>query len=530
MLAIPRPVLDDSNLAPTPASTSRSRTVNSLSTRSGGGAIRSTRCWPSATRRHGERAKIGNGPADRRSVASSSMERGDIWLMSLDPASGHEQQGRRPVLVVSPGAFNRLTGVPIVLPITTGGSFARTAGLRSHLQAPACARRVWSVVTSRARSTEKREAGDDWRQPPTTLSRKSWRGWPRFSNDAGADCGHGNRRLHQPRPILPEIVRLTLIQPFRALRPAPGRAAEVLAPPYDVLSSAEARERAEGKPWSFLHVSKPEIDLAPDDRSARSGGLRQGGGESRPHGRRGRPHPRRRTVLLRLPADPAGPQRRPALPPSPRSPTTRTNRIRKHELTTPVKEDDRVHQIEAVNAQTGPVMIAYPVGAGDRRHARRRRQGPARGRCHRRRRRPPPALGRSRDKAAIDALTRAVDALPAALHRRRTSPLGSGFARRRGSRQRRRVAALLPLGALPRARDDHPRLQPRAPRPQRPHTGGPARRARRALHGRAVGRAGPPCRRGRIRHVPRRPLVSADAPPDLIPAEATRSAGCRSPC
>jgi mRNA-degrading endonuclease toxin of MazEF toxin-antitoxin module len=56
------------------------------------------------------------------------MERGDIWLVSFDPASGHEQQGRRPVLVVSPGAFNRLTGVAIVLPITTGGSFARTAG------------------------------------------------------------------------------------------------------------------------------------------------------------------------------------------------------------------------------------------------------------------------------------------------------------------------------------------------------------------------------------------------------------------
>src|SRR5436190_15371605 len=54
-----------------------------------------------------------------------------------------------------------------------------------------------------------------------------------------------------------------MIRPFRALRPAPGRAAEILAPPYDVLSSAEARERAKGKPWSFLHVSKPEIDLDP---------------------------------------------------------------------------------------------------------------------------------------------------------------------------------------------------------------------------------------------------------------------------
>lgn len=56
------------------------------------------------------------------------MERGDIYLVSLDPTSGHEQRGRRPVLVVSPAAFNRLTRTPVVLPITTGGSFVRTAG------------------------------------------------------------------------------------------------------------------------------------------------------------------------------------------------------------------------------------------------------------------------------------------------------------------------------------------------------------------------------------------------------------------
>ena len=56
------------------------------------------------------------------------MERGDIYLVSLDPTAGHEQQGTRPVLVVSPAAFNRLTKTPVVLPITTGGSFARTAG------------------------------------------------------------------------------------------------------------------------------------------------------------------------------------------------------------------------------------------------------------------------------------------------------------------------------------------------------------------------------------------------------------------
>jgi len=56
------------------------------------------------------------------------MKRGEIWLVSLDPASGHEQKGRRPVLIASPDAFNRIAKVPVVLPITSGGSFARTAG------------------------------------------------------------------------------------------------------------------------------------------------------------------------------------------------------------------------------------------------------------------------------------------------------------------------------------------------------------------------------------------------------------------
>jgi mRNA-degrading endonuclease toxin of MazEF toxin-antitoxin module len=56
------------------------------------------------------------------------MKRGEIWLVSLDPTSGHEQKGLRPVLIVSPEAFNRITKLPIVLPITSGGNFARAAG------------------------------------------------------------------------------------------------------------------------------------------------------------------------------------------------------------------------------------------------------------------------------------------------------------------------------------------------------------------------------------------------------------------
>jgi mRNA interferase ChpB len=61
------------------------------------------------------------------------MERGDIYLVSLDPTQGHERQGRRPVLVVSPAAFNRVTKVPVVLPITSGGNCARTAGFAVSL-------------------------------------------------------------------------------------------------------------------------------------------------------------------------------------------------------------------------------------------------------------------------------------------------------------------------------------------------------------------------------------------------------------
>ncbi len=61
------------------------------------------------------------------------MERGDIHLVALDPSLGHEQQGRWPVLVVSPAAFNKVTRVPIVLPITGGGTFARNAGFAVSL-------------------------------------------------------------------------------------------------------------------------------------------------------------------------------------------------------------------------------------------------------------------------------------------------------------------------------------------------------------------------------------------------------------
>jgi mRNA interferase ChpB len=56
------------------------------------------------------------------------MNRGDIYLVSLDPTEGREQRGHRPVLIVSPAEFNAATALPVILPITNGGEFARRIG------------------------------------------------------------------------------------------------------------------------------------------------------------------------------------------------------------------------------------------------------------------------------------------------------------------------------------------------------------------------------------------------------------------
>jgi uncharacterized protein (DUF1015 family) len=151
---------------------------------------------------------------------------------------------------------------------------------------------------------------------------------------------------------------MTLIKPFAGLRPVDTRAAEVVAPPYDVLSSDEARVRATGRPWSFLHISRPEIDLPAgtdpysDEVYAQAAGnlqrmLREGILERDPEpcyyiyrlvmGE----HTQTGLVAVASVAD------------------YDSNRIRRHEFTRPDKEDDRVRQIEALNAQTGPVLLAY---------------------------------------------------------------------------------------------------------------------------------------------------------------------------
>lgn len=61
-------------------------------------------------------------------------QRGEIWLVDLNPTAGHEQRSARPVMVVSPAEFNDLTDTPIVVPITTGGQFARRRGFAVSLE------------------------------------------------------------------------------------------------------------------------------------------------------------------------------------------------------------------------------------------------------------------------------------------------------------------------------------------------------------------------------------------------------------
>lgn len=61
------------------------------------------------------------------------MKQGEIYLCDMEPVRGHEQGGKRPVLIISSDAFNERTGLPVVFPITTGGGFARRRGFALEL-------------------------------------------------------------------------------------------------------------------------------------------------------------------------------------------------------------------------------------------------------------------------------------------------------------------------------------------------------------------------------------------------------------
>ncbi len=148
------------------------------------------------------------------------------------------------------------------------------------------------------------------------------------------------------------------IRPFRALRPTPEHVKDVASPPYDVLNSAEARLMAVGKPYTFLHVVKPEIDLPVDtdpydasvyakgkenlDRLAHDGVMIQ---EAKP--------------CLYFYRQAMGYHKQCGLVCCASVDDYVNDVIKKHEHTRADKENDRIRHVDTLNANTGPVFLTY---------------------------------------------------------------------------------------------------------------------------------------------------------------------------
>jgi uncharacterized protein (DUF1015 family) len=151
---------------------------------------------------------------------------------------------------------------------------------------------------------------------------------------------------------------MATLRPFKALRPKPELAARICELPYDVMSAEEARLMAGDNPLSFLRVSRPEIELP---------------ATADPHGaavyQRGRDNFRKFIadgVLFRegqpcyyLYRQIMGAHSQIGLVAAASCQEYLDGIVKKHELTRPDKEDDRVRHIETLNAQTGPVFLTY---------------------------------------------------------------------------------------------------------------------------------------------------------------------------
>lgn len=151
---------------------------------------------------------------------------------------------------------------------------------------------------------------------------------------------------------------MELIRPFRALRPAQATAGDVVAPPYDVLNSQEASELADGRPHSFLHVSRPEIDL-PEGTDAHCEEAYAKAAENFAALQSNKVLQRDAEDSLYVYQMIDGDHVQTGVAMTASVAAYDQNRVRRHELTRPDKENDRVRHMEAINAQTGPVLCTY---------------------------------------------------------------------------------------------------------------------------------------------------------------------------
>jgi uncharacterized protein (DUF1015 family) len=151
---------------------------------------------------------------------------------------------------------------------------------------------------------------------------------------------------------------MSRIEPFCAWRPRVDLAEQIASPPYDVLSSDEAREMARENPLSFLHVVKPEIDLEPgvDLYSAE---VYAKGAENLKRLVNDGALESEAVPALYLYRQRMGDHVQTGLVAGASVDEYEADLIKKHEHTRPVKEDDRTRHVDALNANTGPVFLTY---------------------------------------------------------------------------------------------------------------------------------------------------------------------------
>jgi uncharacterized protein (DUF1015 family) len=162
---------------------------------------------------------------------------------------------------------------------------------------------------------------------------------------------------------------MALLSPFRALRPMPANAAAVSSVPYDVVSTEEARELAADNPLSFLHVTRPEIDLA-TNVDPHSAVVYQQGRENFEQLRRMAPLTVEQAPALYLYRLRMGAHEQTGVAGCFSVDDYEQDVIKKHERTRRDKEDDRTRHMIELGAQTGVVFLTYKASTGIDRVAR----------------------------------------------------------------------------------------------------------------------------------------------------------------
>ena len=149
-----------------------------------------------------------------------------------------------------------------------------------------------------------------------------------------------------------------LIKPFKALRPIPEKVNDVIAPPYDVLNSTEAKKMVKNRPYSFLHISKPEIDLPQNTKFNDPAVYKKG--------RDNLSYLIDKKILIKDEDDALyiyeiifKNKSQTGIACVASIEAYDSNFIKKHEYTTLVKENDRARNIGELKTQTGPVLLTY---------------------------------------------------------------------------------------------------------------------------------------------------------------------------